>query len=229
MPLDALAPAPSPLACYEQSPAPHPAAVLTVGGVDVFRVGAALRYVAGLAVDADGAPDAYHPSGHPPGRDALANAGHPGRWYGVVTDSGKPDGMPVVQEPSDPCPGFYVSPTAFGDRARREDDPRRYVDAGRVPYVSIPPELRALGVRMGDACQVRYRGQCVAAIVAEVGPHGKLGEGSIALALALGLDGSPIHGGCGSGVEVTIWPGSTHPWPRLVEDINAQVAQLASV
>jgi hypothetical protein len=35
------------------------------------------------------------------------------------------------------------------------------------------------------------------AIFADVGPHGKIGEGSVALARALGLNDDPRHGGIG--------------------------------
>jgi hypothetical protein len=34
-------------------------------------------YESGLAIDADGAPNAYHPCGSPPGLDSLAAAGYP--------------------------------------------------------------------------------------------------------------------------------------------------------
>jgi hypothetical protein len=36
------------------------------------------------------------------------------------------------------------------------------------------------------------------AIFADVGPHGKIGEGSVALARALGLNDDPRHGGTGN-------------------------------
>jgi hypothetical protein len=40
-----------------------------------------------LAIDCDGHPQAYHPDGSPPGVDYLANAGSPGNWWGIATDS----------------------------------------------------------------------------------------------------------------------------------------------
>lgn len=61
-------------------------------------------YVAGLAVDADGAFRAYHPTSHL-GLDALVNAGHPGHWWALATDTGKTSGHPVVQGRGDPAPG----------------------------------------------------------------------------------------------------------------------------
>jgi hypothetical protein len=195
--------------------------VATIGGVEVERDGLVLRYTAGLRIDGDGAPDAYHPDGKS-GRDFLANAGRPGNWWGIVTVAGQP----VVQGPNDPCPGFYVSPTSLVDRNKAITDPRRYVDSNRIPYLAVPPELRTLGVGLGDVAWVEYRGQGCAAIVADTGPRGKLGEGSIALARQLGIPESPRHGGTGAGVAVTLWPGTSKGWPRLVEDIEAQVAGL---
>ena len=49
-------------------------------------------WTGGIEVDADGAPDAYNPSNT--GIDYLANAGSPGDWWGISTDS---SGTPYVQ------------------------------------------------------------------------------------------------------------------------------------
>src|SRR4051794_40154203 len=80
--------------------------VTTIGGVRVRRRSGerAVFFVGGLAVDADGAPRAYHPDGSPPGLDLLENAGSDGNWFGVVTNG---DGRPVVQRAGDPAPGFF--------------------------------------------------------------------------------------------------------------------------
>src|SRR5215470_6261074 len=88
--------------------------ILTIAGVTIstFQGSAVFFFQAGMAIDADGAPTAYHPV-HGRGLDNLANAGHQGNWYGVVTDTGQKNGKPVVQGSQDPAPGFYVSPTAL--------------------------------------------------------------------------------------------------------------------
>jgi hypothetical protein len=94
-------------------------------------------YVAGLAVDADGAFRAYHPTSRL-GLDALVNAGHPGNWWALATDTGKTSGHPVVQGKDDPAPGYYVSMTSLYDATNlNERDPRRYVDAAKIPYVVL--------------------------------------------------------------------------------------------
>lgn len=79
-----------------------------------------VTFTAGAAIDGDGAngqfggppcyaPDSYH------GKilDVIANAGSPGNWFGVVTDTGKRDGTPIIQGAGDPCPGAYVSATSL--------------------------------------------------------------------------------------------------------------------
>ncbi len=188
--------------------------VAKVGDRPVFATAAGvLVFEGGLMIDADGAPNAYHPE---PGKglDHLANAGRPGNWRGVVTDDGTPKGTPVVQGPGDPYPGFYVSATSLEDRTKPRTDPRRYVDSGSVPYIVLPPQLLAPklkdGPRLGDFAIVTNlrTGKQVHAIVADVGPAAKLGEGSIALAAALGVQSSPRAGGSTYGIQYVVYPRS---------------------
>ena len=205
---------------------------IRIGKVTVYKTGDVVRYTAGFAVDADGCPSAYHPPapgaphGRPPGLDDLRNAGSPGNWYGLVTGDGKRTGTPVVQVSTDVCPGFYVSPTSLQDRHRQIKDPRRYVDSKRVPYVAVPPELLALGVKLGDFCDVARGAKVCSAIVADVGPRKKVGEGSVALAQALGIPASPINGGCDGGVSVTIFLRTSRGWPVDMAEVNLAVAAL---
>lgn len=197
---------------------------LTIGAVFVSVTDTLVRWTSGLRVDADGAPNAYHPISAR-GRDNLDNAGKPGKWFGIIVG---PDGQPVVQGPGDPCPGYYVSPTSLADKRLPATNPMRYVDAGKVPYVAIPRELIGI-VRLGDLAHVRYREHWSPAIVADVGPRGRIGEGSCALAAALGIDPSARHGGCGAGVEWTVYRGTatSPPWPRTADDMLAQVMRLS--
>src|SRR4051795_6503541 len=73
-----------------------------------------VTFSAGATLDGDGAngqggeAPCYAPSGWGHTLDVIGNAGGPGDWYGVVTDSGDEDGNPVVQGKNDPCPGAYV-------------------------------------------------------------------------------------------------------------------------
>lgn len=187
-------------------------------------VGGAICWTSGMAIDADGAPNAYAPLGKLAPLDFLANAGRPGSWWALVCD---PLGNPYVQGPDDPCPGYYVSETALQDDTKPTRDPHRYVDAGQVPYVVVPPDLLAMGVKVGDLAWVTCGQSASAAIVGDVGPRGHLGEGSIALARALGLPCSPRakNAGAVGGVSWVVFPGSriAPPWPR---DFAADAAAL---
>jgi hypothetical protein len=161
---------------------------LNIRGVDVVDGGT--LFEAGMSIDAGGAPHAYHPDGKS-GLDDLRNAGGPGNWYGVVTDNGQPDGNPVVQTSTDPAPGFYVSYTSLQDSNKKKNNPLRYVDSETIPYIVVPPQLLTgmAGVKLGDfATVLNTKNQKLQhAIVADLGPRNRIGEGSIALAKAIGV------------------------------------------
>jgi GH25 family lysozyme M1 (1,4-beta-N-acetylmuramidase) len=73
--------------------------------------------------------------------DWKANGGHPGNWFGVVTDTGEVTGNPLVQGDGDPFPGFYVSSSSLVDKGKKRGDPNRYVDARKVPYLAWPQQV----------------------------------------------------------------------------------------
>jgi hypothetical protein len=183
----------------------------------------AFAYAGGMAVDADGAYRAYHPTDRR-GLDALEHAGHPGNWWALATDTGETNGRPVIQQKGDPAPGYYVSMTSLFDATiPNERDPHRFVDAAKIPYVVLPPE--GLGhANLGDFATVvnLKNGKIAAAIVAdESAPDLPMGEGSIALAGALGIDSNPRSGGAEQGIAFVIYPRSGNRKPRTLEDINA--------
>lgn len=188
---------------------------------------AALSWCSGLAIDADGSPRAYAP---PPlrGLDYLGNAHTNPRnlkspWCGVVVGE---NGKPVVQGPQDPAPGYFVSATALFDPHCAQKNPARYVDSESVPYLAIPPDLRVHGAQLGDLAFAAYQGTVSWAIVADVGPRKKVGEGSIALAAALGIPSSPRSGGVGNGVACVVFLGSSKGWPRDLDEASRVAAQL---
>jgi hypothetical protein len=181
----------------------------------------AIWWEGGLNIDADGAYNAYAPGNA--GLDYTANAGSDGDWYGVLVDA---DGHPVVQGPDDPCPGGFIATTALVDHSKAVDDPRRYVDSNAINYLSIPRNAVAdYGLKVGDVgfAFCRKTGQMACAVVADVGPRNKWGEGSIALARALGLPASPRNGGAEAGVVCVVFKGSGRGWPRTNADIASQV------
>lgn len=183
-----------------------------------------------LAIDADGHPQAYHPKGSPPGLDYLANAGRPGNWWGIATDNGMSSGTPIIQSPSEPAPGFYVSTTALVDRARKNANPARYVNSGQVPYIVLPlrPKFHAAQT-LGDMAMIfnNATGKSSWAIYADIGPTNQLGEGSMALAEALGVNSNPKTGGTPKEtIAMIYWPGSSTGWPQTPGALAAQAASL---
>jgi hypothetical protein len=201
---------------------------MKIGNVEVLVTDKIVSWTSGMGIDADGSPHAYAPLGSGlKALDYLANAGKPGNWYGLVTD---PDSNPIIQGQKDPAPGYYVSPTALSDRTKRLHDPRCYVDSETVPYIAIPPELKKLaGVKLGDLVMVLCNGARCGAICADVGPHNKIGEGSIYLAQQLRIPPSAKNGGVSSGVSYTIFKGTSKGWPRALDDIDAQTKVLFGV
>lgn len=162
-----------------------------------------VTFTAGAQLDGDGAngqfgqPPCYAPASYTGQTlDLLANAGEPGDWYGVVTDSGEETGRPIVQGPGDPCPGAYVSATSLhlpdedGDPLPNSS-PFKYVDSATVPFVVVPPMIinGVAGVVMGCRAVVTNtkNNKSVEAVVADGGPRNKLGEISLACAKAIGV------------------------------------------
>ena len=184
----------------------------------------AFFYESGMTIDADGAPNAYHPDNK--GLDDLANAGTPGRWEGLAKDA---EGEPFIQGPDDPFPGYYVSATALADRSKPANDPTRYVDASRIPFVVLPGGMaRQLGARPGDFAAVfnQRNGKSSFAIFGDIGPYDRIGEGSVALAENLGIRSDARNGGARRGIEYLVFPGSGNGRPRTIEEINAEGQKL---
>ncbi|HEX6803792.1 MAG TPA: glycoside hydrolase family 75 protein [Terriglobales bacterium] len=172
-------------------------------------------FIAGMTIDADGAPNAYHPDDL--GLDELANAGNPAHWDGIITDQ---NGNPIIQQESDPFPGYYVSCTTLADSSKPLSDPRRFVDASQIPYVVLPNEVAERGgARLGDFAFVMNlrNGRSSFAIYADIGT---LGEGSIALAQALGIHSDARVGGTSDGILYVLFPGSGDLTPRAFDEVQ---------
>ena len=195
-----------------------------IGGTAVKDVGGAIVYRSGLVIDVGGAPRAYHPDGHT-GLDDNKNAQSQGRWIGVVVDAA---GKPLVQGPRDPAPGYYISTTSLQDPTRSSTDPRRYIDSSTMPYIAIP-RGNIGGGHLGDLAAVynEQDGRLVFAIAADAGPKSHIGEGSIALAEALGLPSDPRRFAADSGIITVVFPGSAdHHLPTTVGEINRPASEL---
>jgi hypothetical protein len=150
------------------------------------------------------------------GLDYLANAGEPGNFYGIIAVPAK-TGTPVIQGPSDPAPGYYVSGTSLVNPAVRDDkSPSRYVDSSTTNYIALPPNAAALGAQVGDfAWVINWKtGAQTGAIFADSGNNRELGEGSIALAAALGVKGTPKGGGQVEDIVYIVFPGTSQGFPK---------------
>lgn len=175
----------------------------------------------GMTIDADGAPNAYNPDNT--GLDDLENAGSPGNWGALAVDH---HGEPFLQGEDDPFPGYYVSMTALADRTKRQNDPHRYVDASKIPYIVLPHSVaEQAGARLGDfgvVLNVR-NGRVSNAIFGDIGT---MGEGSVALADNLGIYSDARRGGTRGGVVYLVFGGSGNGKPRTNEEINEEAANL---
>lgn len=168
---------------------------------------------AGMQCDGDGANGqtggvaCYGPHGVP-SLDLLANAGHPGNWWGILTDNGQPNGNPVIQTAAQPAPGAYISTTSY-QFARYPDgtpmpahDVNRYLDAAAVDFIVVPSSFRKAvpGIVLGCYCEANG----VPAIVGDIGPS--FGEASIALCRKFDPHASPRGSNIGQ-VTYRVWPG----------------------
>ena len=181
----------------------------------------AFFFVSGMTIDADGAPNAYNSDDT--GLDELANAGTPARWNGIITDQ---NGNPLIQREGDPFPGYYISCTSLSDRTKKFTDPTGYVDASKIPYVVLPQDVAdRWGARLGDFAVVMNlrTGKSSFAIYADIGT---LGEGSVALADALGIRSDARRGGEHDGILYLFFPGSGNLQPRTIGEIQREGEKL---
>jgi Fungal chitosanase of glycosyl hydrolase group 75 len=192
----------------------------------------AFFYESGMSINADGAPNAYHPADI--GIDFLANAGQPGNWWAVVVNK---DGNPFIQSNTDPYPGYYISTTALFDSEFVKQDPRRYVDSTKIPYIVLPGNSdfrKFTGVKLGDFAVVynTNNDNLAFAIYADVGPKNQIGEGSIALSQALGNDPlvrSRVRRGIPKDIVYVVFPGSGNGQPRTTSEIEAETKRLFEI
>jgi hypothetical protein len=153
-----------------------------------------VSFVAGMTIDADGGRRTYAPpdSGLK-ALDYLANAGSPGNWYGLVTDT---QGRPVIAKS-----GYYVSPTTYERKEYSNRNPERYLDPETEFFAVFPGPLRRLVKPVVLGCRVIVQdlqtGATKEGVAGDTGPSTHLGEASIAFAEFFGIPSSPKNGGVG--------------------------------
>ena len=191
-----------------------------------------------VSIDADGAPNAYHPENI--GLDYLANAGYPDKtwWPSVIAKDPDSPEEGYIQIDGEYA-GYFVSKTSLQDKTKIETDPERYVDATSIPYLVFPRtfyKLRGTGL-LGDhgIALNKSTGKSSVFVVADIGPSGKpMGEISIKLAENLGgINVNPRNGaGVAAGdTRYIVFPYSSkeYPWPLSLEEIELNVSTLISL
>lgn len=185
-----------------------------------------------MEIDADGAPDAYHPDDK--GIDALANAGYPrGGWKAVLVQDPADPAKPYLQ-PSGEFAGYFLSRTTLEDKSLPPTDPRRYVNASTVPYLVFPGQfyqLKDTGA-FGDVGMARNLtgDKETPFVIADAGPsRAPLGEVSMRLAVMLGGKNVKPRTGVGkpTGEFVyVIFPKSKSrpPWSVSIEEMQTRAA-----
>ena len=109
------------------------------------------------------------------------------------------------------------------------NDPARYVDASKIPFIVLPGGMaRQFGARPGDFAVVfnQRNGRSSYAIFGDVGPPDRIGEGSVALAENLAIRSDARNGGARRGIFFLVFPGSGNGRPRTVEEINIESEKL---
>jgi Fungal chitosanase of glycosyl hydrolase group 75 len=218
-------------------------------GTKLFRDAASGAYcyvTAHSRVDADGAPNAYHPGDlvrrHPPylGLDSPANAGWPRHrdwWPSVLVPDPTDPSRPYVQ-PSGPFEGYFVAQTSLRVRGGNPLHPSTYVDARSVPYIVLPgsvfPGIAGTGAPgdVGIAWNLS-NGKKTPFVIGDTGggSDARLGEGSIALFKALGGTNPNARNGTGVApgtVRFIVFRSSRHRlgWPASQTDMATLASEL---
>jgi hypothetical protein len=107
-----------------------------------------------------------------------------------------------------------------------EDSLGRPLDATKLPYVVIPlPSNRfdyeARGLRLGQVVGVVFNGKIAFGVFGDEGPDDIIGESSVAMAKALGIDANPATGGVDSGVTYIVFTGADAVVPKLEDHAKA--------
>lgn len=193
-------------------------------------------------VDADGAPNAYHPDDlkrtKPPflGLDNPANAGWPKTdwWPSVLARDPARPSQPFRQTTGE-FKGYFVAQTSLRVRGGDPQNPATYADSRTVPYTVLPGSVFPIKKGTGAPGDVGWawnlaNGKNTAFVIGDTGGgvNAKLGEGSLALFTALG--GTNPNARTGAGVapgrmRFVVFPGSRKAlgWPAT----NAQITSLA--
>jgi hypothetical protein len=199
-----------------------------------------------VKVDADGAPNAYHPDDVGlhctkgvgfKGLDCPANGGYPTEswWRSAIVPDPKDNNKGYIQQDG-AFRGYFVSQTSLKDGSKSNLDHKKYVDSTSIPYLVFPGEFNS---KSGTGSIGDYglalnleNGQSSPFIVAEVGPpKAHLGEMSIYLGSALGGSNPNPRTGAGTPkgrIAYVVFPYTKDAleWPIARKTIESRVADL---
>ncbi len=127
------------------------------------------------------------------------------------------DGSPRARE-IDPCCGQLETSLRYpGGKS---------VNAEDIPYFVLPGGFfQSRGIQLGDIAAVIYNNRIEYAVLADVGPTNKIGEGSIALSRSLGnepLRNGIVRIGIDDDVIYIVFPGSGDGTPQTISSIRTK-------
>jgi hypothetical protein len=145
-------------------------------------------------------------------------------WYAIPQEPGSPTAgfyRPCIQT-SGPYAGFFVAQTAkAADPTKSVCDPAHWMNSNEIPYITLPgktPVFAKAKAKVGDLALIHRKiagsDRWIVAIAADTGNTGELGEGSIALHVALGNPPEKkIPGNLPPDVTTFLFPGSAPSGP----------------
>jgi hypothetical protein len=138
----------------------------------------------------------------------------------IEHDDGSVSWLAGMQIDSDGAPGNPGNdPYWQPDTTLHQDG--KPINSNTVPFIVVPPAIiqGVKGIVLGCQADAHHieTGKGTSAVVADVGPHKKIGEASMECARRCGVNASPTHGGIDERlITYTIWPGQ----PAQVDGIT---------
>ena len=127
------------------------------------------------------------------------------------------DGSPRARE-IDPCCGQVETSLRYPDGSS--------VNSELIPYFVLPGGFfQSRGIRLGDIAAIIHNDRIEYAILADVGPANKIGEGSIALSRSLGSEpiiNGIVKVGIDEDVIYIVFPGSGDGTPQTIESVRTK-------
>jgi lysophospholipase L1-like esterase len=185
------------------------------------------------AANASGPLGSLNPTAFPTASTRYARRRDRPRRVNIYTLPKVADTQPLIFESKMAIDADGAGETWRGDRTGQPETSLTYrggrsVDPTLLNFFVLPIgfEAKHPGVKLGDLAAVTYRGKVAYAIYADRGPRGQIGEGSVKLARALGINADPNRGGASGGVTYVVFPGSGTGRPLPQAEIDRRGSEL---